>query len=47
MRYDADEINRIAKVAFEASQKRKNKVCSVDKANVLEVSRFWRENREI
>ena len=43
MRYDADEINRIAKIAFEASQKRKNKVCSVDKANVLEVSRFWRE----
>ena len=43
MRYDANEINRIAKIAFEASQKRKNKVCSVDKANVLEVSRFWRE----
>ena len=43
MVYDEIEIERIARVAFEAAAKRKNKVCSVDKANVLEVSKFWRE----
>ena len=43
MIYDEDEIRRIAKVAFEAAQKRNGKLCSVDKANVLEVSKFWRE----
>ena len=43
MVYNEIEINRIAKVAFESAAKRKNKVCSVDKANVLEVSKFWRE----
>ena len=42
MIYDEDEIRRIAKVAFEAAQKRNKKLCSVDKANVLEVSKFWR-----
>ena len=42
MIYDEDEIRRIAKVAFEAAQKRNRKLCSVDKANVLEVSKFWR-----
>ncbi len=42
MIYDEDEIQRIAKVAFEAAQKRNRKLCSVDKANVLEVSKFWR-----
>ena len=43
MIYNEDEIRRIAKVAFEAAQKRNGKLCSVDKANVLEVSKFWRE----
>ena len=42
MIYNEDEIRRIAKVAFEAAQKRNRKLCSVDKANVLEVSKFWR-----
>ena len=43
MRYSNDEIERIGKVAFEAAKKRSGKLCSVDKANVLEVSVFWRE----
>ncbi|MDC0547074.1 3-isopropylmalate dehydrogenase [Gammaproteobacteria bacterium] len=42
MIYNEDEIKRIAKVAFEAAQKRGRKLCSVEKANVLEVSKFWR-----
>lgn len=43
MVYSIDEIKRIAKVAFEVAQKRRKKVCSVDKANVLDVSQLWRE----
>src|SRR6201997_1281185 len=43
MRYGEDEIERIAGVAFELAMKRKGKVLSVDKANVLECSRLWRE----
>ncbi len=43
MIYNEDEIARIAHVAFQAAQKRRKKVCSVDKANVLDVSRVWRE----
>lgn len=43
MVYKESEIRRIAKVAFESAMKRNKKVCSVDKANVLDVSRFWRE----
>lgn len=43
MLYKESEIRRIAKVAFEIAMKRNKKVCSVDKANVLDVSRFWRE----
>ena len=43
MRYSEAEIRRIARVAFEAARKRGKKVCSVDKANVLETSRLWRE----
>jgi len=43
MRYDEDEIRRIAHIAFEAAVKRKKKVTSVDKANVLECSALWRE----
>jgi 3-isopropylmalate dehydrogenase len=37
------EVDRITKTAFEIAKKRKKKLCSVDKANVLESSRFWRE----
>jgi 3-isopropylmalate dehydrogenase len=43
MRYSKAEIERIGRVAFEAAQKRNGKLCSVDKANVLEVSAFWRD----
>jgi len=41
--YDENEVTRIAHVAFRIAQKRNNKLCSVDKANVLEVSELWRE----
>ena len=41
--YSRDEIIRIAKIGFEYAQKRTNKLCCVDKANVLETSRLWRE----
>ena len=43
MAYSSPEIERVAKVAFEIATKRGKKVCSVDKANVLEVSQLWRE----
>ena len=43
MIYTEAEIERIAKVAFEVAMKRRKKLCSVDKANVLDVSRLWRE----
>jgi 3-isopropylmalate dehydrogenase len=43
MRYDDGEIERIARVAFDLAMKRKRRVLSVDKANVLECSRLWRE----
>jgi len=43
MIYTRDEIERIAKIAFEEARKRNKKVTSVDKANVLEVSELWRE----
>jgi 3-isopropylmalate dehydrogenase len=46
MTYDENEIKRIAHVAFKAAQKRDKRVCSVDKANVLEVSLLWREVME-
>lgn len=46
MRYSRREIRRIAKIAFEAAQKRSKKVTSVDKANVLVCSRLWREVTE-
>jgi 3-isopropylmalate dehydrogenase len=42
MRYSRDEIVRVARVAFELAAKRRQKVTSVDKANVLEVSQLWR-----
>ncbi len=41
--YDENEIRRIAKLAFEIAMKRNKKVCSVDKANVLDSSRLWRQ----
>lgn len=43
MIYRESEIRRIAKIAFEAARKRSKRLCSVDKANVLDVSRVWRE----
>jgi 3-isopropylmalate dehydrogenase len=43
MRYGESEIERIARVAFDLAMKRRRKVLSVDKANVLECSRLWRE----
>jgi len=43
MGYRESEIRRIARKAFEAARLRSNKVCSVEKANVLEVSELWRE----
>ena len=42
-RYNVKEIERVARVAFEAAGKRRKKVTSIDKANVLETSRLWRE----
>ena len=42
LRYSRDEITRVARVAFELARKRRGKLVSVDKANVLEVSRLWR-----
>lgn len=41
--YSVSEIRRISKVAFEMAGKRKKRLCSVDKANVLESSRLWRK----
>lgn len=43
MRYDEGEIARIAHVAFKAAQGRRGRLCSVDKANVLETSQLWRD----
>lgn len=43
MAYTESEIERIGRVAFETAQKRSGKLCSVDKANVLEVSQLWRD----
>lgn len=43
MIYDEEEIRRIARVAFETARRRRGKVCSVEKSNVLETSRLWKE----
>jgi 3-isopropylmalate dehydrogenase len=43
MHYSEPEVERIGRVAFEAARKRNKKVCSVDKANVLETSQLWRD----
>ncbi|MDX1391000.1 MAG: 3-isopropylmalate dehydrogenase [Rheinheimera sp.] len=45
-RYSVKEIERIAHVAFNAAQKRSNKVTSIDKANVLQTSMLWRDTVE-
>ena len=42
MRYTKGEVVRVARIAFQLAQKRRKKLCSVDKANVLEVSQLWR-----
>ncbi len=42
MRYTTGEVARVARIAFQLAQKRRKKLCSVDKANVLEVSQLWR-----
>jgi 3-isopropylmalate dehydrogenase len=43
MSYNEDEVVRIAKVGFETARARNKKLCSVDKANVLETSQLWRD----
>jgi 3-isopropylmalate dehydrogenase len=43
MSYAEDEVRRIAHVAFKAAQGREGRLCSIDKANVLETSQLWRE----
>jgi len=43
MSYAEDEVRRIARVAFRAAQGRNRRLCSVDKANVLETSQLWRD----
>jgi len=43
MIYTREEVLRIAKVGFDIAMKRNKRLCSVDKANVLEVSQFWRD----
>ena len=44
--YTEEEVRRIVELGFQTAQGRKKKLCSVDKANVLESSRFWREITE-
>jgi 3-isopropylmalate dehydrogenase len=46
MAYFDDEIDRIAKVGFDLAQQRSGRLCSVDKANVLDVSQLWRDRVE-
>ncbi len=43
MSYDEDEVQRIARVGFETAMARSGRLCSVDKANVLETSQLWRD----
>ena len=43
MVYATEEVDRIARVGFELAQQRRGELCSVDKANVLDVSQLWRE----
>lgn len=46
MRYNEHEIRRIGKIAFDAARKRNGKLCSIDKANVLESTELWRQVME-
>jgi Isocitrate/isopropylmalate dehydrogenase len=43
MVYSESEVERIAHVAFQLARKRKRRLCSVEKSNVLEVSQLWKE----
>ncbi|MEG3164924.1 3-isopropylmalate dehydrogenase [Sphingomonas sp. PB2P19] len=43
MSYDEDEVSRIARVGFETARTRNRRLCSIDKANVLETSQLWRD----
>ena len=43
MSYDEDQVSRIARVGFETARARRGRLCSVDKANVLETSQLWRD----
>jgi 3-isopropylmalate dehydrogenase len=43
MTYDEDQVARIAHVGFQTARARKNRLCSIDKANVLETSQLWRD----
>ncbi|MDN8823093.1 isocitrate/isopropylmalate family dehydrogenase, partial [Staphylococcus aureus] len=43
MSYDEGEVRRIAIAGFEAARRRRGRLCSVDKANVLETSQLWRD----
>ncbi len=43
MSYDEDEVARIARIGFETARARRGRLCSVDKANVLETSQLWRD----
>ncbi|MBM5796864.1 MAG: 3-isopropylmalate dehydrogenase [Cyanobacteria bacterium K_Offshore_0m_m2_072] len=47
MAYSDFEVDRIAKVGFELARQRRGQLCSVDKANVLDVSQLWRERVEV
>ena len=46
-KYTVAEIERITRVGFDAAMKRNKKVCVVDKANVLESSRLWRDRKSV
>ena len=46
MMYTASEVERVAEIAFKAAQERDGRLCSVDKANVLETSVLWRQTVE-
>ena len=46
MTYSASEVDRIARVAFDLARERRGRLCSVDKANVLDVSQLWRDRVE-
>ena len=47
MTYSASEVDRIAHVAFKLASQRRGRLCSVDKANVLDVSQLWRDRVDV